>query len=67
MTADYVFLSTASVAAILAGVAVLAMLAALTLGTFGRSGRGSTVAFFVCLAAIWAGEICAIVLIKLTI
>ncbi len=64
---DYVFLSTASVAAILAGVAVLAVLTTFTLGTLGRSGRRSTVAFLVCLAGIWAGAVCVIVLIKITI
>ncbi len=62
-----IFLSTASVAAILAGVALLAMLTTFTLGALGRTGRRSTVAFFVCLAAIWAGAVCVIALIKLTI
>ena len=63
-----VYLSTASVVAIPAGVALLAVLNALTLAPLGRyAGRYDVAAFWVCLVAIWAGAVVAIVLIKRTI
>jgi hypothetical protein len=61
------FLSIASVAAILASVALLVVLSALTLAPFNRFGRHSTVAFLVCLLAIWAGAVLSIFLIRHTI
>jgi hypothetical protein len=61
------FISIASVAAILASVALLVMLSALTLAPFNRFGRYSTVAFSVCLLAIWAGAVFTIFLIRHTI
>ena len=61
------FLSIASVAAILASVALLVVLSALTLAPFNRLGRYSTVAFLVCLVAIWAGAVFTIFLIRHTI
>jgi hypothetical protein len=61
------FLSIASVAAILASVALLAVLSTLTLAPFDRFGRYFTVAFLVCLLAIWAGAAFTIYLIKHTI
>ena len=61
------FLSIASVAAILASVALLVVLSALTLVPFNRFGRHFTVAFLVCLLAIWAGAAFTIYLIKHTI
>ena len=64
---DYVFLSTTAVAIILAGVAMLAMLLTFAIGVLGRPQRNYTVAFFGCLALIWAGAISVIVLIKLQI
>jgi hypothetical protein len=61
------FLSIAAVAAILASVALLVVLSALTLAPFNRFGRHSTVAFLVCLLAIWAGAVLSIFLIRHTI
>ena len=62
------FLSIASVAAILASVALLVVLSALTLAPLDRRfRRHSTVAFLVCLLAIWAGAIFTIFLIRNTI
>ena len=61
------FLSIASVAAILASVALLVVLSALTLAPFNRFGRYFTVAFLVCLLAIWAGAVFIILLIRHTI
>jgi len=61
------FLSIAAVAAILASVALLVVLSALTLAPFHRLGRYSTVAFLVCLLAIWAGALLTIFLIRHTI
>ena len=61
------FLSIAAVAAILASVALLVVLSALTLAPFNRLGRYSTVAFLVCLVAIWAGAVFTIFLIRHTI
>jgi hypothetical protein len=61
------FLSIAAVAAILASVALLVVLSALTLAPFNRPGRYSTVAFLVCLVAIWAGALFTIFLIRHTI
>jgi hypothetical protein len=61
------FLSIASVAAILASVALLVILSALMLAPFNRFGRHSTVAFLVCLLAIWAGAVLSIFLIRHTI
>jgi hypothetical protein len=61
------FLSIAAVAAILASVALLVVLSALTLAPFNRLGRYSTVAFLVCLVAIWAGALFTIFLIRHTI
>jgi hypothetical protein len=60
-------LSIASVAAILASVALLVVLSALTLAPFNRFGRHSTVAFLVCLLAIWAGAVLTILLMRHTI
>jgi hypothetical protein len=60
-------LSIACVAAILASVALLVVLSALTLAPFNRLGRHSTVAFLVCLLAIWAGAVLSIFLIRHTI
>ena len=62
---DYVFLSTASVAAILACVALLTVVAAFAVEVLRRPGRGSTAALFGCLAAIWAGAVLVVILIKL--
>ena len=62
------FLSIASVAAILASVALLVVLSALTLAPpFNRFGRHSTVAFLVCLLAIWARAVLSIFLFRHTI
>jgi hypothetical protein len=61
------FLSIASVAAILASVALLVVLSALTLAPFNRFRRDFTVAFLVCLFAIWAGAVFTIFLIRHTI
>jgi hypothetical protein len=61
------FLSIASVAALLASVALLVVLSALTLAPFNRLGRHSTVAFLICLLAIWAGAVLTIFLIRHTV
>ncbi len=62
-----VYLSTTSVVAILAGVALLAVLSALTLAPLGRYAGRYVAAFLVCLVAIWAVAVVAIVFIKLMI
>jgi hypothetical protein len=61
------FLSIASVAALLASVALLVVLSALTLAPFDRFGRHFTVAFLVCLLAIWTGAVFTIFLLRNTI
>jgi hypothetical protein len=53
----HAFLSIASVAALLASVALLVVLSANTLAPLNRFRRHSTVAFLVCLLAIWAGAV----------
>jgi hypothetical protein len=61
------FLSTAAVAALLAGVAILLVLSALVLAPLDKFRRRSAVAFLISLAAIWAGAVITIYLIKHTV
>jgi hypothetical protein len=58
------FLSTAFVVTILVGVGALAVLSAVTVGHFDRLERARQAAFFFCLAAIWAGAVLVVYLIR---